>query len=111
MAFKDVVFLRSATIRADSSRCAHQFSFKGNHVAVEAKLKSWQSKKNGSTRYGLDLVANDILYLDAKEQAAPPKNRIQPPGHGEATVIEGSDRPFLDGISNRAVTSASSRKS
>jgi single-strand DNA-binding protein len=66
---------------------------KGSHVAVEARLKSWQSNKNGSTRYGMDVVANDILFLDAKEQAASPEEQNPTPGHGEAPAVD-EDIPF-----------------
>lgn len=67
---------------------------KGSHVSIEARLKSWQQKNNGSTRYGMEVVANDILFLDAKDQVAAPEDQAPTPGHGEAPIIDDSDIPF-----------------
>jgi single-strand DNA-binding protein len=72
---------------------ATKYLDKGSHVAVEGRLKPWQSTKNGSKRYGMDVVATDILFLDAKEQAASPEEQAPIPGPGEAALAD-EDIPF-----------------
>lgn len=67
---------------------------KGSHVSIEARLKPWQRNKNGNTRYGMDVVANDILFLDAKEQVASPEEQAPTPGHGETPAVDDLDVPF-----------------
>jgi len=64
----------------------------GSHVSVDAKLKPWKSTSGDTIRYGLDVVATDILFLDPKQASAPedvaqasPASEVAPPD---------SDTPF-----------------
>ena len=64
----------------------------GSHVSVDGKLKPWKSTSGETTRYGLDVVVTDILFLDPKQATVPeeiaqasPACEVAPPD---------SDSPF-----------------
>jgi single-strand DNA-binding protein len=66
---------------------------KGSHVSIESRLKPWKIEKNGQTRYGLNVVATDILFLDAKDQAPAPEQVADPAGQVDQQITD-EDIPF-----------------
>ena len=65
---------------------------KGSHVSVESRLKPWKSGTGEKTRYGLDVVVTDILFLDPKNQDASPEQVAEVPAGAAAITAE--DIPF-----------------
>jgi single-strand DNA-binding protein len=63
---------------------------KGSHVSVDGRLKPWKSTTSDTTRYGMDVVATDILFLDPKDQAATPEEVLEAQAH----AVEAEDIPF-----------------
>jgi len=64
---------------------------KGSLVNVEAKLKPWETENGGQKRYGMNVVAKEILFLDKKKESAS-HDESEEPGRGE--VITDEDIPF-----------------
>jgi len=65
---------------------------KGSHVSVESRLKPWKSGTEKNTRYGMDIVVTDLLFLDSKNQDASPEQVSEVPA-GAAAIAE-EDIPF-----------------
>ena len=65
---------------------------KGSHVSVESRLKPWKSTKGDITRYGINVVATDILFLDPKDQAASPEEVADPTTQNEP--VDDNEVPF-----------------
>jgi hypothetical protein len=51
------------------------------------------STAGDTTRYGMNVVVTDILFLDAKDQSPSPEQLAEVPGQGEPPVTE-EDVPF-----------------
>ncbi|HET6844820.1 MAG TPA: single-stranded DNA-binding protein [Candidatus Angelobacter sp.] len=68
---------------------------KGSHVSVDSRIKPWKSGEGKNARYGMDLVVTDILFLDAKNQAASPEEVAHvPAGASTEAAITDDDIPF-----------------
>lgn len=70
-----------------------KFLDKGSVVAVDGtvQLRSYTSQKDGTTKYSLDLVANNVTFLSSKKQdsGAPSKQSTQK--HQQESVFEDMD--------------------
>ena len=64
---------------------------KGSLVNVEATTKPWEIEQGGEKRYGVNIVAKEVLFLDKKKESAS-QDEHEEPGRGE--VITDSDIPF-----------------
>tara|TARA_R110000737_G_scaffold31803_7_gene50209 strand:+ start:3232 stop:3624 length:393 start_codon:yes stop_codon:yes gene_type:complete len=65
-----------------------QYIHKGSKVFVEGKLQTRQWEKDGVTRYSTEIVASEILMLDAKGESS-----YQSPASNAAPVVD-DDLPF-----------------
>jgi len=76
-----------------------QYLKKGSRIYLEGKLqsRSWDDKNTGVKRYATDIVADDLIMLDARgaQAAGPPGSDIAPPPAAEeSTSSEKEDLPF-----------------
>jgi single-strand DNA-binding protein len=77
-----------------------QYLKKGSRIYLEGKLqsRSWDDKNTGVKRYATDIVADDLIMLDARSAQAggvPPVNDVAPPPAAEeSTSSEKEDLPF-----------------
>jgi single-strand DNA-binding protein len=65
---------------------------KGSLISVDAKIKPYKiEKEDGEKRYGVNIVAKEILFL-AKGKESASHDESEEPGQGE--VIDAQDIPF-----------------
>ena len=75
-----------------------QYLKKGSKVYIEGRIqsRSWDDKNTGVKRYATDIIANDLIMLDAKgagTSAASPDGEIHPVAE-EPQGPEKEDLPF-----------------
>jgi single-strand DNA-binding protein len=64
---------------------------KGSHVSIVGRLKTrtWKDKESGASRYAVDIVASDVLFLDTKGQ-----KEVAPQQVEQTDEITDEDIPF-----------------
>jgi len=76
-----------------------QYLQKGRLVYVEGRLqtRSWDDQQSGAKRYRTEVVANDVQFLDSRQEGAP---ALAPVGEGAAAAssnggdVDPDDIPF-----------------
>lgn len=76
-----------------------QYLKKGSKVYLEGRLqtRSWDDKNTGVKRYATDVIADDLIMLDARGAGAPPSvaEEVEPEAaEGEQIGPEKDDLPF-----------------
>lgn len=76
---------------------------KGSQISLEGKVQSFSYDKNGETKFGMNVVANNIQFLshpqNDQEQGQDKNNSDEPSGDSSSfeqagEPIDGSDLPF-----------------
>ncbi len=74
-----------------------QYLKKGSKVYLEGKLqtRSWDDKSSGMKRYITEIIADDLIMLDAKGNAGTGGSMAaEPPAMDEEPAAEKGDLPF-----------------
>ena len=73
-----------------------QYLKKGSKVYLEGRLqtRSWDDKNTGVKRYMTEIIAGDLIMLDAKGETAPADGEVNAPATGEPSGGEKDDLPF-----------------
>lgn len=58
---------------------ANQYLKKGSKVYIEGRLKTDSYEKDGVKKYNTKVIANDIVFLDKKEESITPTINDEPP--------------------------------
>jgi len=71
-----------------------QYLKKGSKVYLEGKLqtRSWDDKNSGAKRYTTEVIADDLIMLDARGTAV--ETGAEPSAAAETPVAEKDDLPF-----------------
>lgn len=78
---------------------AEQYLSKGRRIGVDGRLswREWEAK-DGTRRQSVEVVAQDVFFLDSKQDGAQggPRNDIgeTPRGSGSPAADDGGDIPF-----------------